>query len=240
MKLLNKVAVVAGGTGSIGEGIVRRYLQEGATVIVPSRSLSRIDSLQGYVSDITHGILASYQANIGTFLGAQEFIRNILEDHGKIDICIASIGVWWSGKSLSELSNDDWHDNITNNLHPHFYLARAVLPAMQEARSGLYVGIAGPANIMPVRKSEILAVTGAAHMKMLEAFATEMRAHAVNVYQLIVADVATRQAAREKTASSITPEEIADYTLRLYTGDVPEPSNYLQKFMRVTLPWLRI
>jgi hypothetical protein len=91
-----------------------------------------------------------------------------------------------------------------------------------------------------VRKSEIVAVAGIAQMKMAEAFAMEMRPFNVNVYQLFIADIATRQATREKTASSITPEEIGDYTLQLYTGEVKEPNNYIQKFMRVTLPWFRV
>ncbi|MBL7990727.1 MAG: SDR family oxidoreductase [Candidatus Kapabacteria bacterium] len=240
MKLNKKITIVAGGAGNIGEGIVRKHLEEGATVIVPSRTLNRIDGLQGYVSDITTGNLIPYQANIGTFAGAQEFVRNVLEEHGKIDMCVASLGGWWSGKSLSELGNDDWHEVIDNNLHPQFYLARAVLPSMQEAKSGTYIFMAGPGGVVPVRKSEIVAVAGIAQMKMAEAFATEMRPFDVKVYQLFIADIATRQATREKTASSITPEEIGDYTLQLYTGEVKEPNNYIQKFMRVTLPWFRV
>ncbi|MCU0425782.1 MAG: SDR family oxidoreductase [Candidatus Kapabacteria bacterium] len=240
MKLQKKIAIVAGGTGNIGEGIVRRYLEEGATVIVPSRTLNHLDSLQGYISDITTGNLVPYQANIGTFGGAQEFVRNVLEDHGKIDICVASIGGWWGGKTLSEMNNEEWREIMTNNLDPHFYLARAVLPSMQEAKSGTYIFMAGPGGVVPVRKSEIVAVAGTAQMKMAEAFASEMRPHGVNVYQLFIADIATRNSKREKTASSITPEEIGDYTLQLYAGEVKEPNNYIQKFMRVTLPWFRV
>ena len=41
-KLDGKTALIAGGTGSVGAGIVQAFLNEGATVIVPSRSSDRL------------------------------------------------------------------------------------------------------------------------------------------------------------------------------------------------------
>ena len=38
MKLANKVIVLAGGTGEVGEGMAYAFLEEDATVIVPVRS----------------------------------------------------------------------------------------------------------------------------------------------------------------------------------------------------------
>lgn len=37
-KLNGKIALIAGGTGGVGEGIVRSHRDEGATVVIPSRS----------------------------------------------------------------------------------------------------------------------------------------------------------------------------------------------------------
>jgi NAD(P)-dependent dehydrogenase (short-subunit alcohol dehydrogenase family) len=41
LRLENQVAVVTGGTGGIGEGIVRRFVQEGAKVVFSGRSSRR-------------------------------------------------------------------------------------------------------------------------------------------------------------------------------------------------------
>lgn len=240
MKLHKKVTIVAGGTGNIGEGIVREHLKEGAIVVVPSPTLAPLDNLQGYVGDVSTGMLVPYRGNIGTFSGAQEFVRNILEDYGKIDLCVASIGSWYQGQPLSEIGNEEWHNVMQNNLDPHFYLARAVLPAMKEAKSGTYIFIGGPGGVFPVRNAEIIAVAGIAQLKMAEAFSLEMKSFGIKVYELFIAEIATRENKREKTPTSITPEEIGDYTIRLYTGDVQEPNNYIQKFMRVKLPWFTL
>ena len=37
-KLADKIAYIAGGTGNVGEGIVRAFLKEGATVVIAVQS----------------------------------------------------------------------------------------------------------------------------------------------------------------------------------------------------------
>jgi len=45
------VAVVAGGTGHVGEGIVRVLLREGMHVVVPSRDAARLEQLKRLLSE---------------------------------------------------------------------------------------------------------------------------------------------------------------------------------------------
>ena len=45
-RLDGKVALVLGGAGFVGEGIVRSFLEEGAFTIVPSRSAERLQALR--------------------------------------------------------------------------------------------------------------------------------------------------------------------------------------------------
>jgi NADP-dependent 3-hydroxy acid dehydrogenase YdfG len=44
-ELGNKLVVVAGGAGDIGERITRMFLQQGARVLVPSRSKEKLKAL---------------------------------------------------------------------------------------------------------------------------------------------------------------------------------------------------
>ena len=56
-KLEGKTIVVAGGTGRVGEGLVRSFLLEGARVIVPVRSTAKDQRLRSYVEGIDTGKL---------------------------------------------------------------------------------------------------------------------------------------------------------------------------------------
>jgi hypothetical protein len=75
---------------------------------------------------------------------------------------------------------------------------------------------------------------------MAEALSQEMKPFGVNVYEMFIAEIATRNSKRAPTPTSITPDEIGDYTLKLHFGEVKEPNNYVQKFMRANLPWFKI
>ena len=48
-----KTAVVAGGTGGVGEGVVKALLEADYKVIVPTRSEHKIARLREYVADVS-------------------------------------------------------------------------------------------------------------------------------------------------------------------------------------------
>ena len=64
-RLDGKNVVVAGGTGRVGEGLVRSFLLEGAQVIVPVRSVSKEQRLRSYLGDVDcKYVLVKYEAQV--------------------------------------------------------------------------------------------------------------------------------------------------------------------------------
>jgi NADP-dependent 3-hydroxy acid dehydrogenase YdfG len=68
-ELGNKLVVVAGGAGEIGERITRMFLQQGARVLVPSRSKEKLKALGTSLEDISTGELIPLETDIGTDQG---------------------------------------------------------------------------------------------------------------------------------------------------------------------------
>lgn len=82
--LTGQTVLVAGGAGEVGEGITRQFLAAGATVIVPSRGLKKLDELRerlGYLAEK----LVTIQAEIGTEEGGMALLAQIKRDVGGID-----------------------------------------------------------------------------------------------------------------------------------------------------------
>ena len=84
-----KKALVIGGAGEVGEGIVRQFLNAGATVVVPSRSQIRLDELRQRLTGCTLSRLITRQAGCGTEAGAMDLYDFVLDELSELDIVIA-------------------------------------------------------------------------------------------------------------------------------------------------------
>jgi NADP-dependent 3-hydroxy acid dehydrogenase YdfG len=88
--LTNKIAVVLGGTGGVGEGIVRELLHADTTVIVPSRSESNLNDLQEYVSDIKTGTLVPFVGSVNTEENALILSNYLHQNYKSIDMVVTA------------------------------------------------------------------------------------------------------------------------------------------------------
>jgi 3-oxoacyl-[acyl-carrier protein] reductase len=224
-----RVVVVAGGTGNIGEGIVRSALRSGATVIVPSRNAARLQALKRYVSEagVDGTSLHTIQADVGSFEGARAFVATTLSDFGTIDLSVAALGGYWSGPPLLETSESDYRTVMSSNLDAHYAFARHVLPAMQKSR-GVHVLIGGPGNLLPNPRSTLISIAGHAQLAMASLLDTEARASGTRSYQLFVSHIFDRQRGAGAPGANprsdvLTPDQIGAHVLALYR-DRPEPT----------------
>jgi len=92
MKLDKAKIVVAGGTGGVGEGIVRAFLKQGAHVVVPSRSESKLKGLREYVSDIGTGELVTLVGSLSNPSEADALRDKVYNRMDEVDVAVASLG----------------------------------------------------------------------------------------------------------------------------------------------------
>jgi NAD(P)-dependent dehydrogenase (short-subunit alcohol dehydrogenase family) len=166
--LTDKTVVVPGGTGNVGEGIVRQFLRAGARVIVPSRTESRLNDLRGHLgadADRLVGVTASY----GTFDEADAFADSL----GQVDHVVTSVGGWWSGATVWQTTADDWQRFFVEPATTHFALLRSFLPRLEE--DGSYTAIAGFSSQSPYPGAGIVSMQGAAQLMMRDVVSAELR-----------------------------------------------------------------
>ncbi|RPA58659.1 SDR family oxidoreductase [Aerococcus agrisoli] len=173
VNLSNSRVVIAGGTGSVGEGIVRAYLKAGAEVIVPSRSEEKIAEFKKVLGDTVpteklHLVVATYN----TFDSAENFAKEIIDTFGPVDHVVASIGGWWGGKALWDTSEAEWNVFFTEFATSHMALAKAFVPRI--SAHGAYQLIIGASAIYPVQGSGIVSMQQAALLMMGKVLQTEL------------------------------------------------------------------
>lgn len=147
--------VVPGGTGTVGQGVVRAYLDAGAEVVVPTRSPKRPAS-----ADRLHLVVHDYT----TFTGAEQLAAEVSRRLGGVDDVVAPIGGWWAGKPLWDIAESDWQDAFTGLATTHMAMLRACLPLMPA--SGAYSVIVGGSARVPVPGSGLVSMEQAAVLMM--------------------------------------------------------------------------
>jgi len=141
--LERKVAIVTGAGRGLGKAMSLALAEAGADVVCTARTLEQIEGTAREVRErgrralaVTCDVTDSAQVNAMVERAAQEF--------GRIDILINNAGGGGAGrgKTLPELTDEDWHQGMDTNLTGTFYCTRAVIPHMQRQGGGVIVNIA--------------------------------------------------------------------------------------------------
>lgn len=193
---------MAGGTGVAGECAVRALLEARQTVIVPSRSPSKLEDLRSRLSPEHSQQLHTIVCDVGEPSGAAGLQADIRKRFGPINGVVASLGGWWEGPQLVDVEPSIWDSILCGNLTAHFFTARALLPVLADTTGAVYVMLAGIAAELPVPFSGPISVTGAAQRMLIRTLAKEPLGDRVRLHELAI----------------MTP-----IVTSRWTGDAPEP-----------------
>ena len=137
--LEGKVAIVTGGTRGIGEGIVRKLISLGATVVFTYRSSS--DRAVELINDLGVGDrLLGVQSDASNYQDAEELVKTTLDQFNKIDVLVNNAGITKDGLML-RMSEEQWDQVIEVNLKSVFNLTKHVLRPMMKNRGGSIINL---------------------------------------------------------------------------------------------------
>jgi NAD(P)-dependent dehydrogenase (short-subunit alcohol dehydrogenase family) len=222
MRFENKVALVTGGTGGLGKAVTLALLHEGAkvsvTYIVPEEFAALREaagsgsaSLEGKMVDVTDEA------------AAKNLVNEIVAKHGRLDVLVNTVGGYAGGIKLWEVETKLFDHLYALNLRAGFVLARAVVPAMIQQKSGAIVNIAAKAALDHAGGASIYASSKAAALALMDSLAEDLRGTGVRVNSIlpsIIDTAANRKAMPNANFSKWPkPEEIARVILFLCSDE---------------------
>jgi 3-oxoacyl-[acyl-carrier protein] reductase len=219
-RLDDMIALIAGGTGTVGECVVRAFLRAGATVIVPSRSADKIASLREFLGDDAGQRLTTLVADIGDPQGAETLRAQVLERFGRLDTVVASLGGTWEARLPTiEVPVETWDEYHQSNLKAHFLAARTLLPVLAQRPRSSYTLLGGVSALVPVPLYSPVAINSAAQLMMARILMQEMKTTRVRINQVMCGYINTRARAGHARPEWITADEVGRFCAYLASSE---------------------
>jgi 2-hydroxycyclohexanecarboxyl-CoA dehydrogenase len=139
--LVDKVAVISGGAGSIGEATARLFAEHGAHVVIADidedRSVAAVESIRAGGGDAM-----SVVSDVRVQDDVDRLRDAVLAEYGRVDVLVNNAGHFV--RQVSGFLDEDpdlWDELYRINLLHILTMTRAFLPSMLERRSGSIINV---------------------------------------------------------------------------------------------------
>jgi NAD(P)-dependent dehydrogenase (short-subunit alcohol dehydrogenase family) len=222
MAFTGNVVLVAGGTGGLGRAVSLAFLNEGAKLIVTyvlDQEFSELMSVAG----ANASRLVGRKVDVTNEGAVQQLIEGILEDNGRLDVLVNTVGGYAGGIKLWEQETRVLDQMLLLNLRSGFVLSRAAAKPMLEQKKGAIVNVAAKAALDHEAGLAAYAASKAAALAMIDSLAADLKGTGVRVNSIlpsIIDTEANRKAMPDADfATWPKPEDIARVVLFLCSDD---------------------
>ncbi|WP_342469643.1 3-oxoacyl-ACP reductase FabG [Ureibacillus sp. FSL K6-3587] len=202
MRLKGKVAIITGGANGIGKAATKRFLEEGAKVVVADIQKEAGEQLAKQFRDQGHEVMF-YPVNVASKDEVETMVEKVKEIYGKIDVLINNAGITRDAM-LVKMTEEQFNDVIDVNLKGVFHCTQAVAKVMIEQGNGKIINTSSVSGIYGNIGQTNYAAAKAAIVGMTKTWAKELGKKGINVNA--VAPGFTKTTMVEKM-----PEKILNY-----------------------------
>ena len=172
MRLLNKVAIITGGSNGIGIAAVTRFIEEGAKVVIAD-----IDEAQGKVMEaglIEEGKDVYFvQVDVANRESVQNMVKAVIAKYGKIDILVNNAGIT-SDAVLTKMTEEQFDSVMNVNVKGVFNCTQAIVPVMVAVGGGRIINTASVSGVFGNIGQTNYAASKAAVIGMTKTWAKEL------------------------------------------------------------------
>lgn len=176
----DRVVVISGGTGALGQSMVLAFLGAGATVCVPYIVPAEQAALKTRLAPADAARVEMAHCDLTDEAAVTTYVSDIVTRHRRVDVLVNAVG-GFAGGDLASTPLVEWNRMMTLNLTTAVVGCRAVLPHMTRARWGRIVNIASRAVMPPQGGFIAYTVSKAGVITLTQALAQEVRAHGITV-----------------------------------------------------------
>jgi 3-oxoacyl-[acyl-carrier protein] reductase len=188
-RLRGKIALVTGGTRGIGAGIVKAFLNQGASVGYSGTSQASLARAAAEFAGL--GTHQGFVADLAVANSSSGLVKAMLDHFGRIDILVNNAGVV-SRVGEWDITPDEWDRVHDVNLKATFFVAQQAARSMRDRGGGSILNISSIAGQHGgVAGSPAYASSKAAAIGLTKSLARRFAAHGIRVNCIAPADIET-------------------------------------------------
>ena len=178
--LENKVALVTGAGRGIGRAIAIALAKEGAEVVVNyNGSEERAKEVKQTIEE-NGGKASIYKCNVSDFEACEVMIKDIVKEHGRLDILVKNAGITKDGL-IMKMKEEDFDSVLNVNLKGTFNTIRHSARQMLRQKSGKIINISSVSGILGNAGQANYAASKAGVIGLTKTMARELGSRGVTV-----------------------------------------------------------
>jgi 3-oxoacyl-[acyl-carrier protein] reductase len=145
MRLEGKTAIITGGASGFGAGIVQKFLDEGARVMIADINGDAASDMADQL-----GVNAVAQVvDVANAASVQAMADEVLGRFGHLDILVNNAGITHLPTPLEDVSEEDFDRVFAVNMKSVYLTARTLVPHMKSRSAGAILNVASTAGLSP-------------------------------------------------------------------------------------------
>lgn len=135
-RLSGKVAIITGAGSGFGETFAKRFVREGAKVVVAEINESAGKRVEQELSSAHPDQVIFVQVDVTSRKAWEELLKTTLDKFGRLDIVFNNAGTTYRKKPSHEVTEKEWQMLVDVNMKSIYLSTAVVVPYFMERKSG--------------------------------------------------------------------------------------------------------
>lgn len=135
-RLQGRIALVTGASRGIGRAVAKRFADEGAHLVLVSRTTAALEELDDEILEATGENATLVPADLTDFDVIDHMGASLFDRFGRLDVLVGNAGMLTSLTPMAQVRPEDWERVIGLNLTANYRLIRSMDPLLRQSDAG--------------------------------------------------------------------------------------------------------